>query len=239
MLIGLVEDESARYDGYNWHDEYSQHFKELGDEVELLDFKKANWQNTIEKSKADAFLWRAWHRPDDRDDAKNKIYFINKVLGKNIFPDWNMYWSYDNKIAQLSLMHQNKIPHPHTFFSRDKSEISDFVEQTDLPLISKCSEGACGDNVRKIDIREELRVHAKKLFSDTGIKTHFPWIRQKGYAYFQEYLPINRDMRIITLGNKVIYSCWFESTNWKKFGECVCAIFQWSRTWRTGSDTSV
>jgi len=221
LLIGLIKDESAKYDGYNWHDEYAKHFVDLGDDVEFFNPKSSDCQEKISKSKSDAFLWRAWHRPDDRDDAKNKIYFIDKILNKRIFPDWNMYWSYDNKAAQLTLMEKLGIPHPKTFFSRDKDEIKKFVENASYPLISKCSEGACGDNVRKIDSKNELEEHVDQILSDNGLQTYFPWIRQKGYVYLQEYMPLERDMRIIVLGDKSVYSCWFESKNWKKFGSDV------------------
>ena len=226
LKIGLIKDESARWDGYNWHDEWGKYFLELGDSIEFLDFKRSDWREQVKEKKCDAYLWRAWHRPDDRDDAKNKIYFLDNVLGSRVFPSWDMYWPYDNKVAQLDLMKELGIPHPRTFFSRDRIEIANFVKSTALPVVSKCSEGACSDNVRKIDTREELETHVEELFSDQGVKTYFPWIRQRGYVYFQEWLPINgRDMRIITLGDKAIYACWFTSSDWKRFGEEVSISF--------------
>lgn len=39
MRVGLVLDESEKYDGYNWHDAYAKEFEELGDEIIFLDFK--------------------------------------------------------------------------------------------------------------------------------------------------------------------------------------------------------
>ena len=78
MKVGLVLDESEKYDGYNWHDIYAKEFKELGDEVVFLDFKKENLLYQIKLLKPDLILWRVWHRPDDRDSAKIKIQIIEK-----------------------------------------------------------------------------------------------------------------------------------------------------------------
>src|SRR3989344_8907707 len=104
MKVGLVLDESEKYDGYNWHDVYAEEFKKLRYEVIFLDFKKRNWLEQIKLAKPDLIVWRAWHRPDDRDDAKIKIQLIERLLRIPIFPNWNMYYSYDNKIMQHSIL---------------------------------------------------------------------------------------------------------------------------------------
>jgi glutathione synthase/RimK-type ligase-like ATP-grasp enzyme len=217
MLVGLIKDESGRYDGYNWHDAYAQHFNDLGDQVEFLDFKRANWQQQVDASKADFFMWRAWHVPDDRDDAKAKIYHIEKNMKRPIFPNWDMYQPYDNKVAQLFMLRSLGLRHPTTFHSRDIEEIMGFAESAKLPLVSKCSEGACGDNVRLIEDQVELKQHIGQLFSQEGVKTSFPWVYQRGYVYFQEYLPAERDIRTITIGDKVeLAFCRENSHSWKK-----------------------
>ena len=215
MLIGLIKDESAKYDGYNWHDRYAEFFLERKCEVAFLDFKKKNWQELVEIGNHDALMWRAWHRPADRDNAKNKIYYIDIILKKRIFPNWNMYWSYDNKIRQLMILKRLKIPHPKTFVSYDFKESLNFVKNCPLPIVSKCSEGACGDNVKLIKRRKALEKHIKKIFNDKGIKTFFPHIKQQGYVYLQEYFAVDKDLRIITIGNEIALAFWREGEDWK------------------------
>lgn len=216
MKIGLVMDESEKYDGYNWHDSYAEEFKKLGDQVLFLDFKKSDWFKKIKVSKPDIIMWRAWHRPDDRDDAKTKIQLIEKLLKIPIFPNWNMYASYDNKIMQHTLLNELGFEMPKTWIFRDKNEALEFVKKVKFPLVSKCSQGACGDNVHKIENENELKEHIKQAFSKKGIKTYFPWIRQRGYVYLQEYIESAKDLRIITIGNKVELAFWRENRNsWK------------------------
>ncbi len=213
LSVGLIKDDSEKYDRYNWHDEYAKHFLALGDKVDFLDFEKSNWMDQILQKDFDIFLWRACHRPDLRDDAKGKIYFIDKILNKRIFPNWNMYYPYDNKIVQLFLMDKFKIPHPKTFYSRDKAEIEKFIKNSKYPIISKSSDGACGDNVRKYDDPASLTKHIEQIFSEEGLPTYFPWVRQKGYVYLQEFLPVQKDLRIIVIGDKVELSFWRKNEN--------------------------
>lgn len=213
LLVGLIKDDSGKYDGYNWHDEYAKYFSFLGDSVQLLDFERSDWVSQITQYDFDVFLWRACHRPDLRDDAKTKIYFIDRILGKKIFPDWNMYYPYDNKIAQLFLMDKFNVSHPKTFYSRDRLEIENFIENAKYPLISKSSDGACGDNIRKFDAIAPLREYIEEVFSEQGFQTYFPWVRQKGYIYLQEYLKTKRNLRIIVIGDKVELSFWIEDDN--------------------------
>ena len=108
MKVGLILDESEKYDGYNWHDVYAEEFRKLGNEVAFLNFKKRDWLEQIKSSKPDLIMWRAWHRPDDRDSAKIKIQVIERFLKIPIFPNWDMYYSYDNKILQNSILKELK-----------------------------------------------------------------------------------------------------------------------------------
>ncbi|OGJ15388.1 hypothetical protein A3K73_07985 [Candidatus Pacearchaeota archaeon RBG_13_36_9] len=216
MIIGIVKDESEKYDGYNWHDVYKREFEKLGDEATLLDFKKIDWLEQIKKIRPSLIIWRAWHRPDDREDAKIKIQLIEKLLKIPIFPNWEMYSSYDNKIMQHTLLKELGFPIPKTWIFRDKNDAIEFGKTANFPLVSKCSEGACGDNVKLIRDREELQSHIEEAFSDEGIKTYFPWVRQRGYVYLQEYIKSDKDLRIIVIGNKVELAFWRENKNsWK------------------------
>jgi len=216
MRIGLVKDESKPFDGYNWYEVYAKTFHELNVETKVLDFRKSKWASDLKEKPLDAILWRAWHYPPDRDDAKRKIYFIDRVLGMQIFPNWDMYWAYDDKIAQLQLMKYLNIPHPKTFVSRDLDEVLRFIKDIKLPIVAKAASGACCKNVKIIHTRTDLYDYVEKIFTEEGLPIA-NYERQREYVYFQEFLPIDRDLRIITVGDEVVYAVWFEGEEWKKF----------------------
>lgn len=216
MIVGIVKDESEKYDGYNWHDIYKDEFEKLENKVVLLDFKEIDWFEQVKKAMPTLIMWRAWHRPDDRDDAKIKIQLIEKLLKIPIFPNWEMYSSYDNKIMQYTLLETLGFSIPKTWIFRNKEDALKFSELAEFPLVSKCSEGACGDNTNLIHDKEDLQKYIEKAFSEEGIETYFPWIRQRGYVYFQEYIKSDKDLRIITIGNKVELAFWRKNKqSWK------------------------
>ena len=54
MKIGLVLDESEKYDGYNWHNIYAEEFGKLGDILKknkTLSFKKISSPDFIKEIK--------------------------------------------------------------------------------------------------------------------------------------------------------------------------------------------
>lgn len=216
MKIGLIKDFSKKFDGYNWHNHYANHCRKLGIDVKIVDFNQSDWLDQINKSNANCYLWRAWHVPWDRDNAKRKIYFIEKELKKIIFPTWDMYFSYDDKIMQNYLMILHKIPHPKTFISNSFDESIIFLKNAKLPIVSKASDGAMGVNNRLIKTRNELKKHIDQIFSKKGLKTYYKGNQQQRYVYFQEFINSKKDLRVITIGNKVVLSFWRESENWRK-----------------------
>ena len=75
MKIGIIKDKSMQYDQYNWHEEYSRYCRKLNIDYDFLDFTQSNWLEQLITSKADCYLWRAWHVPWDKENARRKIYF--------------------------------------------------------------------------------------------------------------------------------------------------------------------
>ena len=216
MKIGLVKDFSRQFDGYNWHEEYASYCRNLQIDIDFLDFSQSNWLEQVEKSNANLYLWRAWHVPWDRDNAKRKIHFLENCLGKTIFPNWNMYFSYDDKIIQKYIMQLHQIPHPPTFVSNSLIESQQFAKKCSYPIVSKSSEGAMGLNVKLIDSQPQLEDHLQIIFSQKGLETIYEGRNQQRYVYLQKFIPSKRDLRIITIGNQVELAFWRESPSWRK-----------------------
>ena len=130
----------------------------------------------------------------------DKIYYpsalyaeLFHVLGKATFPHYHNYLFAQDKIKQTAFFSLSGIRHPRTrvfYGTRQKQTILDYF---DLPVIAKQPRGsAMGRGVRLICTAGELEKHCQN----------------QGPAYIQEYLPIDRDMRIVVVGQKVRLAYW-------------------------------
>ncbi len=113
-------------------------------------------------------------------------------LGKEIFPR-NYYRFMGNKILQTQLFQLLEIPHPRTrlFYGRNRLErIKDVFPH---PFVAKTPVGSSkGKGVFLIE-------------SDQGLQDYLDRHRP---AYIQEYLPIDRDLRVVVIGARVVHAYW-------------------------------
>ncbi len=117
---------------------------------------------------------------------------IFQAAGLGIFPR-NYYHFLGAKIAQTDLFNLLEIPHPRTgiYYGRDPSQRieNDF----DYPFVAKTPIGSSqGEGVFLIRHPEELSWY---------LGTHNP-------AYIQEYLPIERDLRVVVIDGNLIHAYW-------------------------------
>jgi len=114
-------------------------------------------------------------------------------MGKKTFPSYHTYKYVQDKIKQTAIFGLLKLPHPktHVFYgSRQKQRILDVFS---FPFIAKIPRGsAMGRGVFLIQNKNEL--------SNYTDMTHV--------AYIQEYLPIDRDIRVVVIGKKVVHAYW-------------------------------
>jgi len=114
-------------------------------------------------------------------------------VGKRTFPSYHTYKCVQDKIKQTALFDLLEIPHPRTkvfYGNRRKKTIPDFFG---FPFIAKIPRGsAMGRGVYLIKNKEELRSYC----SLTAV------------AYIQEYLPSDRDIRVVIIGNKAVHAYW-------------------------------
>ncbi len=207
MKVGLIRDKSEFWDTVNWHDLYAQYFSEMGVATEFIDPDKSTFIEDALATEADAFLWRVWHVPGDLIDATQKIRALEHLYGKRVFPNTHMLLDYDDKVAELYLIRKNGYPFPQTFYTRDFEEARTYAQSAPLPQVSKSYDGASGDNVRLFRDRRGLVSHVNELF-DQGLETHFAGQKQQGYVYLQEFIPSERDMKIIVIGDEVALAYW-------------------------------
>lgn len=118
---------------------------------------------------------------------------IFDTIGKRTFPTYHTYKFTQDKIKQSSLFRLLNIPHPKTrvfYGNRQKTHILDHFQ---FPFIGKIPRGsALGRGVCLISSEQEL--------ADYVSLTHV--------AYIQEYLEIDRDLRVVVMGSRVIHAYW-------------------------------
>ena len=114
------------------------------------------------------------------------------ALGKKVFPA-NFYRYMGDKIKQTELFSLLGIPHPRTRIYRDNPRVSKILADFSFPVIAKIPRGSSkGRGVFLIRSREDLKDY---------LREHTP-------AYIQEYLPIDRDLRVVLVGANVVHAYW-------------------------------
>ncbi len=130
----------------------------------------------------------------------DKIYYPSTFFadlfdstGKKTFPSYHTYKCVQDKIKQTALFDLLKIPHPRTrvfYGKRWKNSVSDYFE---FPYIAKIPRGsAMGRGVYLIQNKDEFHAYCDMA----------------NPAYIQEYLPIDRDMRVVVIGKKIAHAYW-------------------------------
>ncbi|MBC2703078.1 RimK family alpha-L-glutamate ligase [Desulfobacula sp.] len=129
-----------------------------------------------------------------------KIYYptafyadLFNTMGKKTFPSFHTYKFAQDKIKQTAIFNMLDIPHPETKIFYGKKQKQTILKHFAFPFIAKKARGSSkGNDVYLIQNNEDL------LRS----------LKNKGPAYIQEYLPIDRDMRIIIIGKKIRLAYW-------------------------------
>ena len=142
------------------------------------------------------------YSPRDAERIRNadKIYYPSAfyadmfhTAGKKTFPSYHTYRFAQDKIRQTALFNLLGIPHPRTRVFYGKHQKKSVTTHFGFPFVGKIPRGsAMGRGVCLIRDKEDL-----SAFCDM---THA--------AYIQEYLPIDRDMRVVVVGYQVVHAYW-------------------------------
>ncbi len=130
----------------------------------------------------------------------NKIYYpttfyadLFDTIGKPTFPSYHTYKCVQDKIKQTALFELLELPHPRTRVFYGKRQKKSILNHFTFPFIAKIPRGsALGSGVYLIHNESEL--------SD--------YIAQVSPAYIQEYLPIDRDIRVVVIGSRLVHAYW-------------------------------
>jgi hypothetical protein len=139
-------------------------------EYKVIDLFASDWLDAVLEEDYDCYL----ARPPVSVELLKRIYderlfLINKVLGRSIYPSYGELLIYENKEMLAYWLAAHSIPHPHTWIFHDKPEALGFTAECDLPVVAKTTIGASGSGVRIIRDRAVLREYIEKVFSNDGV----------------------------------------------------------------------
>ncbi|MDM8553688.1 ATP-grasp domain-containing protein [Desulfococcaceae bacterium HSG7] len=142
---------------------------------------------------------------DDYDDeaaelirTSAKIYYptvfyadLFDAAGKQTFPSYHTYKCVQDKIKQTALFQLLKIPHPRTRVFYGKHQKKAITRHFKFPFIAKIPRGsAMGRGVWLIKNEVQLQSYCQEPFP----------------AYIQEYLPADRDIRVVVIGQQCVHA---------------------------------
>jgi ribosomal protein S6--L-glutamate ligase len=115
------------------------------------------------------------------------------TVGKRTFPGYHTYKVAQDKIKQTALLDLLGINHPRTRVFYGKRQQATIDNHFTYPFIAKIPRGsALGRGVYLIRDRAQLRAYC--LLTPV--------------AYIQAYLPVNRDIRVVVIGGRVVHAYW-------------------------------
>jgi ribosomal protein S6--L-glutamate ligase len=114
------------------------------------------------------------------------------TMGKRIFPSLETHLYADEKIKQTTLFYMMGVPHPFTRIYY-RLHHHDILKDFSYPFIGKIARrSACGRGVFKIEGAEELE----------------RYLQLGPVAYIQEYLPHERDLRVVLINYQPVLAYW-------------------------------
>jgi len=129
-----------------------------------------------------------------------KIYYpslfyaeLFDTMGKPTFPSYHCYKFVQDKIKQTALFELLNISHPRTRVFYGKRQKNTIVDHFEFPFIAKIARGsAMGRGVYLIQNPTDLEAY----------------LQQADIAYIQEYLPVDRDIRVVIIGKRTVHAYW-------------------------------
>ncbi len=129
-----------------------------------------------------------------------KIYYptpfyadLFDAMGKKTFPSYHTYKCVQDKIKQTALFELLKISHPRTRVFYGKHQKMTITEHFRVPFICKIPRGsALGRGVHLIENLADLK----------------DYLELTNVAYVQEYLPVDRDIRVVVIGHRAVHAYW-------------------------------
>ena len=137
-----------------WHDKFASALDAKIRQGYLLRYQVVNldkhdWAEVV--APFDIVIWKPANMgPKGSSYFKEKIYFLEKFMGKTVMPNFDSIRHFESKAAQSYLFKKFCLSTPGTFVSFDYQDSIDHLKIAHLPLVFKTSYGAASRNVELI-----------------------------------------------------------------------------------------
>ncbi len=212
MKLGILKSFSSAWKQYVNACEF------LNIDYVIVDILSADWIDNIQNNmECDGFLARPSHDFQEHNDVyMERLYFINKILLKPIYPSYVELKLYENKRNMAAWLELNDFPSANTKIFLDKNEAKDFIKNTMYPIVIKSNIGASASGVEIIKTQKEAlkivqnifgRFHPKltlghfKKQKKYGIPIPLYGKSEKHVLMIQEYKEIKWEWRIIKIND--------------------------------------
>jgi len=171
-----------------------------------------------------------------------RLYIINKVMNRPIYPSYDELLIYENKRMTSYWLKLNGIPHPETHVFYRKKDFLEFLRQNDgYPIVVKSNIGSTAKGVRIVRSRLEARHIAHMLFGvantklavgytsqKTGRLLRFPALGtlEKHFVIVQKYEMIKWEWRIVKIGDS-----FFGHKKYQSIGGGYCSRRSLRKEW--------
>lgn len=136
------------------------------------------------------------------EEIRTKYQVLETCLGKKCYPTSEHTRLYENKCLEAYLAKIPGLPFVKTHISHSRRDALALLERARFPLVSKVNHSSGSLGVELVRTRRKARRVVRRAFSRIGRSIHVPWSRQKGYVFFQEFVPNDGyDIRVILIGN--------------------------------------
>jgi len=185
-----------------YHTQYITACKEMKLPFRVVDVFSDDWRRRVEES--GCRVWMAWPDAVRSPQArlfKDRCRILEEVMGRVVYPGCRDMWMYEDKVRTRDWLMANGFPHPRTWVFTDRKEAEAFAETCGLPLVFKTSFGAAAAGVRIVRSRRVLRSLIRRAFRGGHVPGgHDPRDREWGRILLQEYLPVEREWRMVRVG---------------------------------------
>jgi len=129
-----------------------------------------------------------------------KIYYPSSfyadlfdAMGKKTFPSYHTYKCVQDKIKQTALFELTGIPYPRTRVFYGPRQQADIRNHFEFPFVAKVPRGSA---------------MGRGVFLIANVNGLDDYLAHCRPAYIQEYLPIDRDIRLVVIGHRVVHAYW-------------------------------